>query len=86
MMSRHLMVGAMVMMLAGAVSLSAQSRSVEVQFKAAEQKELVEGDLKGAIKEFERITKGSNRALAAQAVLRIAAIRSKLGDAEARKD
>lgn len=85
MMSRHLMVAGIVAVLAGAASLAAQSRSAEVQFKAAEQKELVEGDLKGAIKEFERIAKGSNRALAAQAMLRIAAIHAKLGDAEARK-
>ncbi len=71
--------------LASAVSLGAQSRSAEVEFKAAEQKELAKGDLPGAIKDYERIAKGSDRALAAQAVLRIAGIRAKLGDAEARK-
>ena len=75
----------LVLVLAGAVSLAAQSRSAEVEFKAAEQKELVRGDLKGAIKDYERIAKGSNRTLAAQAVLRIAGIHAKLGDAEARK-
>jgi Tol biopolymer transport system component len=75
----------MLLTLAGAASLVAQSRSLEVQFKAAEQKELVQGDLKGAIADYERIARGSNRTLAAQALLRIAAIHAKVGDADARK-
>jgi Tol biopolymer transport system component len=78
------MIVALLLGLAGTVSV-AQSRSPEVQFKAAEQKELVQGDLKGAITDYERIAGGSNRALAAQALLRIAAIHTRLGDDEARK-
>jgi Tol biopolymer transport system component len=61
------------------------SRTAEVQFKAAQQKELVEGDLKGAIKEYEKIANGKDRALAAQALLRMAECYQKLGDADANK-
>ena len=43
--------------------LAQASRSAEVQFKAAQQKELVEGDLKGAIKDYEKIASGKDRAL-----------------------
>ena len=69
-----------------AITLGAQSsRTAEVQFKAAQQKELVEGDLKGAIKEYETLAKGKDHALAAQALLRMAECYTKLGDADAQK-
>jgi Tol biopolymer transport system component len=82
---KRLIVATVLLTLAGAVSLVAQSRSPEVQFKAAEQKELVQGDLRGAIADYERIAGGSDRALAAQALLRVAAIRTRLGEADARR-
>jgi Tol biopolymer transport system component len=61
------------------------ARTAEVQFKAAEHKEQAEGDLQGAIKEYEKVVSGRDRALAAQALLRIAEIHVRLGDAEAKK-
>ena len=82
---KRLVLATMLLTLFATVSLVAQSRSPEVQFKAAEQKELVQGDLKGAIADYERIARGSSRTLAAQALLRIAAIHTRLGDADARK-
>jgi Tol biopolymer transport system component len=67
-------------------SLWAQTaRTADVQFKAAEHKEQAEGDLRGAIKEYEKVVNGKDRALAAQALLRIAEIHRRLGDAEANK-
>jgi Tol biopolymer transport system component len=65
--------------------LAQSSRAPEVEFKAAQHKEEVEGDLKGAIKQYEKISKGKDRALAAKALLRMAGVHQKLGDAEAEK-
>jgi Tol biopolymer transport system component len=59
-------------------------RSIEAQFKAAQHKEEVEGDLKGAIEEYIRIARGSDRAVAAKALLRVADCYRRLGDSEAR--
>ena len=67
--------------------VNAQSpRSAEVQMKAAQQKAEVEGDLKGAIEAYKKVVAaaGSNRALAAEALVRMADCYEKLGDAEAR--
>ena len=57
----------------------------DVQFKAAQHKEEVEGDLKGAIEQYKKIAQGSDRALAAKALIQMAGCYQKLGDAEARK-
>ena len=70
----------------GRRDVKAQSpRTAEVQMKAAQQKAEVEGDLKGAIEEYKKVvaTAGSNRALAAEALVRMADCYQKLGDAEA---
>ena len=60
-------------------------RSVAVQMKAAQQKAEVEGDLKGAIEDYKKIVAGAgtNRALAAEALVRMAGCYQKLGIAEA---
>ena len=60
---------------------------LEVQFKAAERKELVDGDLKGAIEQYRQIVAkaGTNRSVAAKALLRMAECYQKQGDVEARK-
>jgi Tol biopolymer transport system component len=65
-------------------SLAAQS--LEGQLQRAVQKELATGDHKAATSEYKRIAEkgaGSNRAIAAQALLRMAEAYQKLGDAEA---
>src|SRR5437588_593979 len=74
--------------LAAGAMLHAQSvHSAEVQLKAAQQKAEVEGDLKGAIEAYKKIVAnaGTNRAVAAQALVRMAECYQKLGDAQARK-
>ena len=58
-------------------------RTVDAQFKAAQHKEEVEGDLQGAIAAYQAIVKSGNRAAAARALLRMAACYQKLGDAKA---
>lgn len=87
-MKRAFVIGITVMALGAGAMLQAQSpRSADVQMKAAQQKAEVEGDLKGAIEEYEKIVAaaGSNRALAAQALVRMAACYQKLGDTESRR-
>jgi Tol biopolymer transport system component len=59
----------------------------DVLFESARQKETLEGDLKGAIRQYEEITKkfASDRAAVAKALIRMAECHQKLGDAEAKK-
>jgi Tol biopolymer transport system component len=68
----------------GAALLAQGTQNVDVQFKAAQQKEEVQGDLKGAIEDYKKIVASGNRALAVQALIRMAGCYQKLGDAEAR--
>jgi Tol biopolymer transport system component len=67
--------------------LAQAPRSADARFKAAVHKEEVEGNLKGAIDDYLQIVAGAgtNRALAAEALVRMAACHQKLGDADARK-
>jgi Tol biopolymer transport system component len=62
-------------------------RTADARLKAAMHKEEVEGDLKGAIDDYQRIVDGAgaNRTLAAQALVRMAECHQKLGDAEAKR-
>ncbi len=71
----------------GGLLLAQAPRSAEAQFKAAQQKEEVEGDLKGAIEEYRKVVAGAgtNRPLAARALVRMAECHQKLGDTESRK-
>ena len=72
--------------LTGSGLLLAQApRSANVQFKAAQHKEEVEGDLKGAIEQYQKIAQSSDRALAAKALVQMGRAYEKLGDAEAQK-
>src|SRR5262249_45925915 len=59
----------------------------ELRLQAAIQTETVDGDLKSAIEQYKKIAAraGSNRGVAAKALLRLAACYQKVGDAEARK-
>jgi Tol biopolymer transport system component len=62
-----------------------QTRTAETQFKAAQHKEEVEGDLKGAIEQYKKLAQGKDRAIAARALVRIAECYEKLGQTDARK-
>ena len=59
----------------------------DVALRAAMETETVKGDLKAAIEQYKKIVAGAgtNRALAAQALVHMAECYQKLGDAEARK-
>ena len=74
--------------LTGSALLLAQApRSVEVELKAAQHKEEVEGDLPGAIAIYRAVAERASRTdrrLAATALLRMADAYQKLGDAQAR--
>ena len=72
----------------GAGLLAAQApRTAEVQLKAAEHKQEVEGDLKGAIAAYQKLVAapGVSRKTAADALVRMGQCYEKLGDAESRK-
>lgn len=71
------------------LSMMAQSsRTAAVQLKAAENKEQVEGDLKGAIKQYEAIVTKygkTDRAVAAMALVHMGECYQKNGDAQAQR-
>jgi Tol biopolymer transport system component len=71
---------------AGLPIAGAQSATqAEKLFASAQRKATIDGDLKGAIEEYKKAVSaaGSNRALAAQALLRMAECHQKLGDIDA---
>ena len=57
----------------------------EVALRAAMELETVNGDLRAAIEQYQKIAQGSDRALAAKALIRMAGCYQKLGDAEAHR-
>lgn len=65
-------------------SLAQTSRTADVQFKAAQHKEEVEGDLKGAIEQYKKLAGSSDRTIAARALIHMAECYQKLGDSESR--
>jgi Tol biopolymer transport system component len=72
----------------GGAGSAAQNRDrAEIALKAAIDKEVVEGDLKGAIEQYRKIVAnyGGNRTVVAKALVRMGNCHEKLGDAEARK-
>src|SRR5262245_21919614 len=60
---------------------------VEAALKTAMDKEVIEGDLKGAIEQYKRIANNAagNRSIAAKALLQMGQCYEKLGHAEARR-
>src|SRR6266542_2050124 len=78
-----------ILTLAAAVALLAADKPdpAQVMFEAAKKKEVVDGDLKGAIAQYKAIAENhaANRAVAANALMRMAECYQKLGDSEARK-
>jgi Tol biopolymer transport system component len=80
---KKLLLGTSVMVLA---ALAAQKGNrAELQLEAAVNKEVVAGDLKGAIELYRKAAQSSDRALAAKALVRMGQCYERLGDAEARK-
>ncbi len=78
----------LVTVIASLASLTiAIAQNLEVDLQRAIQNETVTGDLEAAIEAYSAIVAraGRNRAVAAQALLRMARARQKLGDAESRK-
>jgi len=76
-------------LLAGLLSVpnwAQKSSQADLLFESARQKETLEGDPKGAIREYEEIVKrhSSDREVAAKALLAMAECHQKLGDGEAR--
>lgn len=61
-----------------------QSDPARVLFEAARKAEIVDGDLKVAIEQYKKVIASGNRALAAQALVRMAESYQKLGDGEAK--
>ena len=80
-----ILTAAMIAALGSATAAPQGYDKAEVAFKAAYEKEAVDGDLKGAITQYEKLARGSNRAMAAKALVRIGQCQEKLGSAEARK-
>ena len=75
---------AVAMLLAGNVAAQQKARP-EVDLQAAIRTETVDGDLKGAIEQYQRLSTNSDRTVAAQALLRMGQCYEKLGSAEARQ-
>ena len=71
------------LIVAATVVCAFAAQAEDVAFQAAIQKEVVEGDLAGAIKAYEGLAKSGNRTIAARALLRIGRCHEKLGDGQA---
>src|SRR4051794_5585174 len=67
--------------------LALPPQSADVRFRAAQQTETIEGDLKAAIKMYERIVedRSTSSDIAARSLIRIGMCHERLGSAEARK-
>ncbi len=87
-MRRAILISSMLVVVAAAPIASSQRASrAELRFQEAHRKETIDGDLKAAIDLYRRALSeaGSNRTIAAQALVRLGECYEKLGDAEARK-
>jgi outer membrane protein assembly factor BamD (BamD/ComL family) len=73
---------------AASLTLSGQSQTAETMFEAARRLEVVDGNLKGAIKQYQAVVDrfgGTDRSAAARALLLMAEAYQKIGDAEAQR-
>src|SRR5689334_10793273 len=78
---------AFVLLAVAVTTIQAQNAGqLQQLFASAQHKETSQGDLKGALETYKQVVAqaGSNRSLAAQALLRMAECYQKLGDAQAR--
>jgi len=78
-----LVVAALLAIGPGAIGRERQSGDV-VALRAAQETETIKGDLKAAIEQYRALAKSSDRAVAAEALVRLAGCHQKLGNAEAR--
>ena len=85
--ARHFAAAALLgTLLLSADNPGAQTRGEgEVALRAAMETETVKGDLQSAIEQYRKIAAGSDRSLAARALIRMAECYQKLGDAQARQ-
>jgi Tol biopolymer transport system component len=70
--------------LAGLPANQAKDDQAEVALQAAVKAETVDGDLKGALEQYQRLANGGPRAVAAKALVRMGQCYEKLGDPRAR--
>ena len=64
---------------------SGAQQSAEVALRAAIETETIKGDVTAAIEQYRRLAEGSNRAVASQALMRLAEAYRKRGDGEAQR-
>lgn len=83
-MRRTIVVVALLSIVGSPILFAQATREAELQFKAGQHKQTVEGDLKGAIAAYQKVANGKDRALAARALVQIAECHRLLGDANAR--
>jgi Tol biopolymer transport system component len=72
-------------LLLGQLATHGQTRTAETEFKSAQHKEEVEGDLKAAIEQYKKLSQGKDRAIAAKSLVRMAECYEKLGQTDAQK-
>ncbi len=70
---------------AGYLANQAKDNKAEVALQAAIKTETVDGNLKGAIEQYQKLANSSDRAVAAKALIRMGQCYEKLGDVEATK-
>lgn len=84
---KRTIISGLLVVLAVASLFAGDDKKATVLFQAAQARETIQGDLKGAIALYQDVVKeaGGNRAIAARALVRMAECYQKLGDAESRK-
>src|SRR5437773_7727980 len=83
--TRIMWTGLIAVVSVGTRLVAQKPQTAETLLQTAIKKELVDGDLKGAIEQYKKVVQSGNRPIAAQALLHMAACYQKLGDAEGRK-
>ena len=86
---KQLRIAAVVALIAGSLAFQVQvgaqaTRDAEKQFRAAQYKQEVQGDLKGAIEDYKKLAQGPDRTLAARALLAMGETYQALGAPDAR--
>lgn len=84
-MTRMTWIGLAATALIGTQLAAQKPQAAETLLQTAIKKEVVDGDLKGAIEQYKKVAQSGNRPIAAQALLHMAACYQKLGDGEARR-
>ena len=86
---KQMRIAGVVALVAGSLALQVQvsaqtTRDAEKQFRAAQYKQQVQGDLKGAIEDYKKLAQGPDRMLAARALLAMGETYQALGAPDAR--